>query len=167
MAKKNPIGGKDPFPYDGPIARADGKMPYNRYLWPMRGDSWWANNDLGPFVHSCWHFSVVALADGRFSTSGTVWDIEREHDSRGRTCVFVAREDAIRTAAARMIKAARASRKWEAFGCGGLDGKCLAQVINWARQIVARETGSPELPPVQVKEPLPARHKTGLPLFDF
>jgi hypothetical protein len=66
-----------------------------------------------------------------------------------------------------MIRKARASRKWEGMWCGRLDGKNLALVINWARKVVARETGRFEPKLVQVTEPPPVRIATGLPLFDF
>lgn len=166
MAKKYPIGGRDPHPYDGPIERADGVRPYNHYLWPT--ESWWPEDrDLGHCVHSRWHFGIVALADGRFSVEGSVFSIERNTDGFGRPCVFGSRTEAIRTAAARMLRMARRSRKWEAFGTGKLEGSRLAAVINWARQIVARETGEQDPRLVHVKEPPPIRHKTGLPLFDY
>lgn len=167
MAKKQATINNDPWSYDGPITRSDGARPFNHNLWPMPGDYWWANQELDNHIDPRWHFFVIALADGRFSTSGCVYDIDDNEDAGGRPCVFDSRSQAVRVAVARMIRCARASRSWEGMWCRGLKGKDLARVINWARQVVARETGNPEPMPVQVKEPLPVRRKTGLPLFDF
>jgi len=40
-------------------------------------------------------------------------------------------------------------------------------IINWAREIVARETGDPPPAPITVYEPPKPRPKTGLSLFDL
>lgn len=155
---------RDPFPYVGPIQRADGTRPYNHYLWPT--ESWWAVRDLDQHFDGRWHFGIVALMDGRFSTCGEVWSIEENSDD-GRQCVYFSREEAIRAAAARMIRIARASRAWENIFHGGLKGPRLAQLINWTRIVVARETGEQSPKPITIKEPPPVPRKTGLPLFDF
>jgi len=146
------------------ICRADGVQPYNEYLWPT--ESWWAREYLDDRVNSCWHFGIVALSDGRFSTEGTVWSIEKNNYA-GQQCVFMTRKEAIRVAAARMIRKARASKRWPDSGLGGLKGKYLAEVINWARSVCAKETDQEEPKPIQVKEPPPVRRKTGFPLLDF
>jgi len=154
----------DPSPYNGPIERIDGVRPYNHYLWDT--ESWWANRDLDFRIDSRWHFGIVALADGRFSVNGCVFSIERNEYAK-KPIVFVSRTVAIRTAAARMIRTARHSKEWQGLLYGGLKGSRLATVINWARGVVAKETGKSEPRPVQIKEPPPPYRPTGLPLFDF
>lgn len=168
MAKKID-GNRDPWPYDGPISRADGVRPYNHYLWPMPADSWWANRSLDHTLDPRWHFSVVALADGTFSTTGSVCSIEANADGcyRDRPCVFPTRIEAMRASAARMIRIARGSRNWPHPGYGRLRGNDLARVINWALSVVAEESGRPAPREVNVKTPPPPRRATGLPLFDF
>ena len=158
--KKTMNGRVDPDPYDGLIRRADGVRPYNHYLWPT--ESWWASHR----IHSRWHFGIVALADGRFSTEGCVYSIEK-NDDFGKPCVFSTRTKALRTAAARMIRIARHSKNWDGLSHGGLKGNMLAEVINWTRNVVALETGKPVPKPVYIQEPLPVYRETGLPLFDF
>lgn len=119
MAKKaknddNPW--RDPNPYDGPIERADGTRPYNRFLW--NSEWWWANRELGYHISSRWEFGIVHLWDGTFSTNGFVSCIERNNETYpwetrpARPCVFPTRTEAIRTAAARRIREARNARKW-------------------------------------------------------
>lgn len=158
----------DPWPYDGPIERADGVRPYNHYLWPS--ESWWPCHDEAKFrtVSPRHNFGIVHLKDGRFATEGTVWSIEENKGSDDRPCVFKTRVAAIRIAAARAIRLARASRAWP-YG-QALDRQRMADVINWYRAIVARESGKPEPRPVTVPEPPeppPVRLEAGLPLFDF
>ena len=147
------VGG-DPWPYVGPIARADGEGPYNMFLLPLPGDSWWANYELGTLIDPRWHFDVVALADGRFSTVGQVTAIERGTDSHGRQVVFPDRIAAVRAAAARMIRQARDSRDWGPMS-GKLEGALLAMVINWASDVVARESGRPRPRSAKVAAPAP------------
>lgn len=172
MAKKaknddNPW--RDPNPYDGPIERADGTRPYNRFLW--NSEWWWANRELGYHISSRWEFGIVHLWDGTFSTNGFVSCIERNNETYpwetrpARPCVFPTRTEAIRTAAARRIREARNARKWT--GHDSLQGERLALVVNWIRAVVARETGKPEPAAITVYEPPKPRPKTGLPLFDF
>jgi len=155
----------DPSPYHGPIERVDGTRPYNHYLWPLPDDQWWANGQLGNRIDSRWHFSVVALKDGRYSVEGSVYSIE-DNDYAGDPVVFPTREKAIRISAARMIRAARWSRNWD-WRYGGLNGEKLASVVNWAREIVAKETGKEKPKPRFFKEQQREPQKTGLPLFDF
>lgn len=153
----------DPSPYAGPIERADGVRPWNHYLWPT--ERWSACEELSDRINGRWAFSIVALADGRFSIEGCVRNIEKNNYAN-KPCVFPTRNEAIRIAASRMIRAARWSRNW-GYAYGSLQGHRLAEVINWARKVVAHETGKPEPKSVQIKEPLPEYRKTGLPLFDF
>lgn len=166
----------DPDPYDGPIRAIDGKEPFNMYLWPTDGDDWWASGGvqyvgerfrgIDRNFSSRWRFSIVALNDGRFSTSGCVYDIERGHEYGGRQCVFSTRAAAIRAAAARMIREARQSRTWKNILSDRLTDEDLEKLVNWTRAIVAEETGKPEPAPMRIlPRPEPVK-PTGLPLFD-
>lgn len=142
------------------IRRADGVMPVNQYLWPT--ESWWANREPDMYtVCGMFNIAIVELADGRFSTDGTTWSIRDGHDMSGRQVLFSYRSAAIRVSAARMILLARASRKW---GINGLSPSRCMQVINWARAVVARETGKP-IP--QHRRLVKKVERTGLELFDF
>lgn len=158
-----------PKEYDGPIRDIDGRVPINWHLYFT--DWWWANKQFGYSVDSRWNFGIVALSDGRFSTDGSVYSIENDncngHWEKPRPCVYATRRQAIRVAAARMIRTARASRRWEGLFTGRLEGPRLAMVINWAREIVARETGGSKAAPITIFEPPKPRLKTGLPLFDL
>ncbi len=156
----------DPHPYDGPIERADGTRPYNQYLWPT--ESWWANRDMGYRFSSRFHFGIVALADGRFSTSGFVWNIEK-NECAGRPCVFADRTSAIRSAAAQLIRLARALSRDKDRGTyqEKLQGSDLARLINWVLDTVTRETGGNRSSVVTVKEPPPKKVSTGYPLLDL
>jgi hypothetical protein len=150
--------------------------PFNMYLWPTDGDDFWASGGVS-FVgekfrginrnfSSRWRFSIVSLKDGRFSTSGCVYDIERGHEHGGRQCVFSTRTAAIRAAAARMLREARQSRKWK-NNFDSLTDEALEKLVNWTRAIVAEETGKPKPAPVHIlPRPEPVK-RTGLPLFDF
>jgi hypothetical protein len=157
----------DPWPYDGPIERADGIRPYNHYLWPT--ESWWPNREAKFKTVSPRHnFGIVHLKDGRFSTEGAVYYIEKNRGIYDLPCVFETRLAAIRIAAARAIQLARASSKFP-YG-QALIGQQLADVINWYRSVVASESGKPEPRPVKVSEPPappPVRPEDGLPLFEF
>ncbi len=165
MKRQKPVSrNRDPQPYDGPIARADGLRPFNRYL--LHTEFYCAGHEaIHRHIHTRWFFGIVALLDGRFSIEGSVWAIEK-NDYCGKPVVFATRAEAIRTGAARMIRRARRSGNWD-YQFGGLKGKYLAEVINWALAVVARETSKPEPKPVQVKEPPPEYRKTGLPLLDY
>lgn len=149
----------DPQPYDGPIERADGRRPFNNYLWPMEGDQWWAYDTFGHRgVSGRFHFEVIALADGRWSTYGSVYSIEIGTDCYDRPGVFDTREKAIRIAAARFIRLCRWARRWN--GPDHLTNERAEQLINWALEIAKR-------PPTAALRPIPApRRKVGLPLFD-
>jgi hypothetical protein len=162
--KKQKAKNNDPSPYDGPIERADGVRPYNHYLWPT--EIWEARRDINDRISRKWHFCIIALADGRFATQGDVWSIEKNNYG-GWKVVFATRNEAIRTAAARMIRRARISRGWTGMWDGGLQGKRLEAVINWALAVVARETAGPAPKCVRVKEEPPPVVKSIFPLFDF
>lgn len=153
---------RDPRPYDGPIERADGRRPFNGHFWPMSGDQWWAYSepDLYNRVSGRFHFEVIGLADGRWSTYGSVHSIESNADCYERPCVFDAREKAIRIAVARFIRLCRWARKWD--GPDHLTEPMAQRIINWALGIAKR----PALDFRPVAPPSPKPVITGLPLFD-
>lgn len=96
----------DPHPYSGPIQRADGARPYNRYLWPT--EQWRASDALGHAAADYeWRIDIIALADGRWATGGFVHEIEQDKVLRGERCCFSTRTAAIRAQAARLIRRAR------------------------------------------------------------
>lgn len=159
----------DPQPYDGPIERADGRRPFNTYLWPT--ESWWAYDALGHrAVSGRFQFGIVALSDGRWATDGFVTNIEANSDNphglwqrRGRDVVFGTREKAIRVAVARFIWLCRHARRWEGVPDRLTEENCQ-KAINWALAIAKR--------PPQKLAPLPAPPQpppppTGLPLLDY
>lgn len=152
----------DPSPYDGPIQRLDGRRPFNRYLWPMAGDDWWAyNTPKLRRVSGRFHFSVVALADGRWSTSGSVYSIEENRDCYGYPCVFPTREQAVRVAAARFVRMCRHARAWD--GVDHLSHELCQHLVNWVLDIADR-------PPAVLRPlalPMPTPKPTGLPLLDY
>ncbi|MFP3921951.1 MAG: hypothetical protein ACLFU3_09630 [Dichotomicrobium sp.] len=128
----------------------------------MPGDDWWAYDTFGHrHVSGRFHFAVVGLADGRWSSSGHVYDIERGTDSRGRRIVFDSREKAIRAATAQFIRLCRAARRWPEGVCSDrLSDEMAQRLINWALAIALRPEKN--LRPVPKLEP-----KWNLPLFDF
>lgn len=152
----------DPNPYDGPIERADGRRPFNHYLWALDEDWYWANRMLGRRFSSRFEFKVIALADGRWATEGSVYRIE-EGESSGRSCVFDTREKAIRISVARFIRLCRHARKWTGITVDRLSNEDAQILINWALEIAHR--------PPAVLRPLPApaklRATKSLPLFDL
>lgn len=155
---------RDPFPYDGPISRADGRRPSNGYLWPT--ESWWAYDEFG---HRGFtgrhHFGIVALNDGRWATNGIVCEIEANSDNPfgrngrpGKPVVFGTREKAIRIAVARFIRLCRWARRWAGTPDYLTEANCQ-RAINWSLAIAKR-------PPLALL-PLKVRQKpTGMPLFD-
>lgn len=163
MAKKAKAATQwdDPSPYDGPIERADGRRPYNRYLWPMDGDYWFVASAKSVLVQRMAHpnrIAIVALADGRWTTDGSIHAVEEKLDCYGYPCVFDTREAALRAAVAHFIRTCRAARLWRT---GPLKPHVCAEAINWALDIVRR----PHVP--VPAPPPPAARKTGLPLFDL
>lgn len=161
MAKSAPTT-FDPWKYDGPLRRVDGKRAYNHYFWPLQRDwyhtSHWENPLLLQRLSYPNSISVVALADGRWSTEGTTYGIEANQDCYGRPCVFPTRSQALRHAVARFIRQCRAARHWD--GLNRISHEQCQLAINWALAIVAR-------PPIALPSPKPKVQKTGLPLFDL
>lgn len=158
---------RDPQPYDGPIERADGRRPFNGYLWPT--ESWWAYHALGHLaVRGRFNFGIVALADGRWATNGFIRNIEANSDNPhglwkkpSRPVVFATREKAIRIAAARFIWLCRHARRWEGVQDRLSEENCR-RAINWALGIANRP--AVEFAPIIPSAPKPAM--TGMPLFD-
>lgn len=163
----------DPRPYDGPIERADGVRPYNHYLWPTEC---WAAQDAPQLrlVPYDFRIAIIALADGHFSISGSLCDIEhgRYHtglnEFAGRCCVFDTRTAAIRASAYETITLARRCARDDRWASiRGRDCRHLMpDVINWARSTVALETGKPAPLQRAIKLPKAAPKPTGLALFD-
>ena len=54
------------------------------HLWPLEGDWFWGNRALGGLIEARWNFLVVALQDGRWSTSMSVLHMEADRDNDGR-----------------------------------------------------------------------------------
>ena len=159
--------------YDSQVLRLDGMRPFNKHLWPLDGDWFWANRDLGRHIDARWNFHVIALADGRWSIDMAVYSIEANDstmhwltgEGKPRRVVFPTRNAALRASAAKMIRQARNSRRWPA-NVGGLSDALCGEVINWARSTVARETQH-AAPMAIALRPLPkAKRPTGMPLFD-
>ena len=148
----------DPWPYNGPIARADGIKSFNHYLWPLEEDSFWPSHKPGLRVSSRFHFSVVGLSDGRWSVSGWIYDIEA---GRG---VFSTRKQALRTAVAKFIRLIRAARTWKNNDGGHhmdhLNDEQAQSLINYAYQALHR-------PPPTIKPIKKQKKITGLPLLDY
>lgn len=116
-----PFCGPDPQPYDGPLRDITGMKPYNRYLWPT--ESWQANYEPGwDKLPSVFEMSIVHLADGRFSTSGSVSDIENG------TCVFSSRYEAVTSEMARMIRMVTSD-------ASSLTPNQKGFIINWSQRI--------------------------------
>ena len=176
---------RDLYDHDSPIRDIYGHVPFNGHLWPT--ESWWPDHDdsmpKGEFCR--YHFGVVALQDGRFSVDGVVDHIihndaegilRRYDDPRREPVVFESRIVAIRTAAARMLRAAAASRKWEWGGAfsGRMTNETLSILYNWTMEKVAAATASE--PPRQIKlttptplpppPPVPPAPEAGLELWE-
>jgi hypothetical protein len=136
-----PVGRPDPHPYDGPIERADGVRPYNRYLWPT--ESWWPTHQRE--FYGCLlalHFGFVALADGRYSTAGETYSIKRGLDIYGRPCVYASREAAIRVSGARMIREIRRRVKDRGkYFRPSLTPEMARAMIEWTRRRIADACG--------------------------
>lgn len=183
---KNQAAAKpDPCLYHGEIRAADGGKPYNGHLYPS--ECWTAEAGLAVpgarriYIDYDFRIEIVAviLRPGQpvvYSTSGHTMDMESGHyytgtDKIGQLAVFATRSEAIRASAARMIrKCRRAARevrqnKLSAFRRTGIER--APEIITWARQLVARETGAAEPKPITMYVPLPPRQPTGLALFDY
>lgn len=155
------------YDYDSLIKRADGTVPYNGYLWPT--EEWrpgYQKQMQG--LEGRWHFGIIALADGRFATTGEVHSIRCERDEIGRAVVFADRNDALRVAAARMIRRLRAARNWT--GDFRVSRELAMDAINWSRAQVAVACQSPLPKPITLPRPPippPPKPEAGLPLFDL
>jgi hypothetical protein len=156
----------EPFPYKGAIRDADGRKPFNHYLWPT--ECWVFSQEVGgPHTDYVFRIEITSLADGRVATNGHVYGIEANRDCYGQPCVYATRAEAIRVSAARMIKLVRRAvrHRW------GYTGQNRApQIIEWARHVVARETGAEakQIAPFRMPEqPKPKPNFDGLPLLQW
>ena len=179
----------DPCLYHGEIRAADGRKPYNGYLWPS--ECWTAEHGLSvPGARPIYIdyrlrievFAVIIRPDEPvvYSTCGHLSSIqtgfEFGYKDRART-VFATRSEAIRANAARMIRMCRRAvceargDKFSAYRMVGIHR--APEIITWARQLVARETGAAEPKPISLyvppppAPPPPVRKPTGLPLLDL
>lgn len=178
----------DPCVYHGEIRSADGRKPYNGYLRPS--ECWTAEHGLSvpdarP-IYIDYDFRIeifaVILRPGQpviYSTSGHTMDMERGREytisgAGGRKTTFATRSDAIRASACRMIRRIRRHArevrkdKLSAYNRTGIHR--APEIITWARQLVARETGADEPKPITLyvpPPPPPVRQLTGLPLLDL
>jgi hypothetical protein len=116
-------------PYTGPIRRIDGTIPSdpNHYLWPLDADWYWANRTFGH--HRCsnrWHFSAIALADGRWLADGFVRADETD------MTFFPTREAALRHSAADMLRTIRNARTWsKVVGSDHVSPALYVDLVNW------------------------------------
>jgi hypothetical protein len=149
--------------YDGPIQRADGRRPYNHYLWPTE-DWWLSHEDQFRNLGGMFHFGVIHLWDGTFATDGEVWCIAKNVNIYGQPCVYKSRETAIRVSAARMIRDIRSHAERDQW-----IRKCLNRMVNWTLETVSevcteeahRKVCLPDPPP-----PAPPNPVAGLELFE-
>jgi hypothetical protein len=178
----------DPCLYQGDIRAENGRKPYNGYLWPT--ECWTAEDGLAVpgqrRAHIDYDFRIeivaVILRPGQpvvYSTSGYTMDMERGREytisgEGGRQTSFASRSDAIRASAARLIRRVRRHArevrkdKLSAYRRTGIH--LAPQIITWARQLVARETGTAEPKPINLyvpPPPPPELKSTGLPLLDL
>lgn len=121
---------RDPFPYHGPLRRADGRAPYNHYLWPLGSDWFWAYNALGRRFSSTFNFSVVALADGRWIVDGFV------NEDEAKMKFFQTRESALRVSAARLIRTIRRARHRK--GHDRVSAKDYPVLVAWTLAAIGR-----------------------------
>lgn len=170
---------RDLHDYDSPIKSVKGTVPYNGFLWPT--EAWWPGHEpeFRNRVRGQWNFGIVALIDGRYAIDGNVSHIEanndnpyrRDGEADGMTVVFSTRVDAVRTAAARMIRSILRSRYWQGCGVGDqMSRKTMADVINWTRAKVADACQEEPPKPLTLLEPPPPpapRPEAGLPLFEM
>lgn len=165
-----------PQKYTGPIEDADGTRPFNGFLWPT--ESWWASHEQGKrHWDSRWHMGIVALWDGTYAVDGSIWKIEKNNrryswteqpDQLPRPNIFPTRRQAIRTAAADLLRQVRSARTWP-----GHLVRCrpehFSEVVNWILATAYREAEAAE--PVRLVRyeppPPPPPPPTGLPILDF
>lgn len=120
------------------LLRADGVKPRNDHFYPT--ESWWLWHEHQRFSGR-WHFGIIALADGRFACGkdGSIWSIAENKDYHDLPCVYPTRDRALRTDAARLIRALRWSRDWQC-SWDTVKGKDLEFAINWVLDKVAAAT---------------------------
>jgi hypothetical protein len=139
---------RDPFPYHGPLRRADGVAPFNHYLWPLEGDWFWASRELDRHYSSLWNFCAVALNDGTWLAHGFVWEK-----------AYPTRIAALRASAAAMLRSARNARHWK--GMDAVSNEQFEQLVKWVYEILDRPP-----PPIKRVDVTPAAAAwADLPLF--
>lgn len=147
----------DPWPYQGNLRRVDGVAPYNHYLWPLDRDWYWANKTFGH--HRCssrWHFSAVALSDGRWLSDGFVRDDEAD------MTFFPTRQAALRHSAADMLRTIRHARSWaKGFSSDHVAPELYVDLVKWTFEMLGLPARS-----LTIKPELPSKPQwVDLPLF--
>jgi hypothetical protein len=116
---------RDPAPYSGPLRRADGVPAFNQYFWPMPEDNFHPA-DLRPRVNAAMlQWSVVPLNNGAWIVDGFTWSQQ-----------YLDRASAMRVAAARVLRRARAAR--HAHGVDGMDPDAFEGFVVWVYSILER-----------------------------
>lgn len=166
--------------YDSQIKAADGTVPYNGYLWPT--ESWWPGHEpeFRTRIQGHWHFGIVALNDGRFAVDGIVSHIEAnsttpyrgENEPTGLKVVFATRTEAIRIAAARMIRNILRSQhrhRQRSLNWDLMDRETITDVINWTRAKVAEACHATPPKPIVLAQQKPEAHRphSDFPLFEW
>lgn len=118
MSKRKPIPTRDdPWPYSGPLRRADGAAPFNHHLWPM-GDAFHPSALEPVRVPGWFYWYVIPLNNGCWLADGYI-----------NSKQYPTRTAALRVAAAKVIRRARAARHWR--GMDGLDDEQFRALIGW------------------------------------
>lgn len=164
-----------PQRYTGPVERADGARPFNGYLWPS--EWWWAHREPGNYNwDSRWNFGIVHLRDGQFAVMGQLsaiesnnrryrWEVKDGQLHRANN--FATRRQAVRTAAADVLRTLRNVRDWKSNDRITRDPVHWAAVVNWVLTTAHRKADSREPRFSLHRDPVPPRIvPTGMPLFD-
>ncbi|GGD28871.1 hypothetical protein [Aureimonas glaciei] len=104
-------------------------------------------------VNYDYRIEFVHLADGRYSTSGALYDIEGMFPNSSRKCLFATREEAIRASAGRVMRHLRYARKQTGWP-HRISSEQAEGVLAWIRQTVAREAPRVRAVPPAVEEPV-------------
>lgn len=142
--RTSPTG--DPRPYDGPMCRIDGVAPFNRYLWPLTRDWFWANHHLDHRFSPRFHFHAIALKDGRWLADGHV------HEDESEMTFHATRQGALFASASAMLRTASRARHWS--GPDHLTQTQYVKLGEWARDIIARPRTAWDMDPDEDPDPL-------------
>jgi hypothetical protein len=134
MTRRKPLNpNADPWPYKGDLRRADGVAPFNHHLWPM--EDAFHPGELRPYVcGSRYYWYVIPLNNGAWLADGYV--LSKQYPTR---------EVAMRAAAARVLRTARAARHWD--GMDHMDAEQLRVLVAWVYDILKRPAPSVYIAP--------------------